>query len=77
MGRRRAIALVGLLCLSVSVKAFAQWGDPKLIAGQVGFNVALSFLVKVLLQRDPPRRAIEEALKDERLSSLVATQAIR
>ena len=33
MGRRRAIMLVGLLCLSVPVKALAQWGDPKLIAG--------------------------------------------
>ncbi len=72
MGRRRAIMLVGLLCLSVPVKALAQWGDPKLIAGQIGFNVALSFLGKVLLEREPPRRAIEEALKEGSMSGLVA-----
>ena len=72
MGRRRATMLVGLLCLSVPVKALAQWGDPKLIAGQVGFNVALSFLGKVLLEREPPRRAIKEALKEGSMSGLVA-----
>lgn len=72
MGRRRALLLFVLLSLSLPAKAFAQWGDPKLIAGQVGFNVALSFIGKVLLQHEPPRRAISEALKEGGVSGLVA-----
>jgi hypothetical protein len=72
MGRRRELVLCGLLLSSLPAKAFAQWGDPKLIAGQVGFNVALSFLGKILLQHEPPRHAICEALKEGSASGLVA-----
>lgn len=42
--------------------AEAQWANPKLVAGQVGFNVALSFLGKVVLGHERPGRALKQAL---------------
>ncbi|MFQ5792732.1 MAG: hypothetical protein ACE5JI_19855, partial [Acidobacteriota bacterium] len=52
--------------------AGAQCKDPRLVAGQVGFNVAASFMGKVLLRHKPVGRALREALSDGVASGIVA-----
>jgi hypothetical protein len=67
MGSKRP-ALAGIvvasgLVLSVTGVAEAQWRDPRLIAGQVGFHVAVSFVGK-LIHHEPVGRAFKQSLKD-------------
>jgi hypothetical protein len=61
-----------LVVASLSASAVeAQWSDPKLIAGQVGFHVAVSFIGK-LIHHEPPGRAIREALEEGTLAGGVS-----
>jgi hypothetical protein len=62
----RASAVLAVAMLTASPAA-AQWNDPKLIAGQVGFHVTVSFIGK-LFHHEPPGRAIREALKEGTLA---------
>ena len=62
MGSRQRVGALAVLCLVTAGAAEAQWADPKLIAGQVGFNVALSFLGKLLVGRERPGPALKHAL---------------
>lgn len=71
MGSRLGVsALLATAILSRST-AEAQWTDPKLIAGQVGFHVAVSFVGK-LIHHEPPGKAIQEALRDGAVAGGVA-----
>jgi hypothetical protein len=72
MGSGRRIGTIAFLCLVTAGAAEAQWADPKLIAGQVGFNVALSFLGKLLVGRERPGRALKEALVEGSASGAMA-----
>jgi hypothetical protein len=71
MGSRQWICGIALVCLLPRAAA-AQWADPKLIAGQVGFNVAVSFIGKLVLQHEPPGRAFKKALAEGSVSGLIA-----
>jgi hypothetical protein len=71
MGRRLAVGSSVLLWLLHATTASAQWSDPKLIAGQVGFHVAVSFVGK-LVHHEPPGRAIKEALEEGALAGGLA-----
>jgi hypothetical protein len=68
MGSQRPIAIpsavlaTGLL-LAVSGLAEAQWDDARLIAGQVGFHVAVSFVGK-LIHHEPVADALKHSLED-------------
>ena len=52
--------------------AAAQWADPKLIAGQVGFGIAASFFGKLLIAHESPGEAIKEALVEGSAWGMVA-----
>ncbi len=67
MGRRFGVAVVGASLFWPLTAAEAQWNDPKLIAGQVAFHTAVSFVGR-LFQHQPPGRAIREALKSGALA---------
>ena len=60
MGSRQWIFGIALVCLLPRAAA-AQWTNPKLIAGQVGFNVAVSFVGKLILQRESPGLAFKKS----------------
>jgi hypothetical protein len=66
MGKGLGIAA---LCASLLAPAAAeaQWSNPKLIAGQVAFHTAVSFIFK-LIHKEPPGRAIRESLKSGALA---------
>jgi hypothetical protein len=70
-GRWLGLIVVGL-CSLPTRSAQAQWGDPQLIFGQVAFNVAASFVGKVLLHHQAPGPAIKSALVEGAASGLVA-----
>lgn len=53
--------------VATTVAAEAQWKEPKLIAGQVAFHTAVSFVGK-LIRHEPPGRAFREALKSGALA---------
>jgi hypothetical protein len=67
MGKRFGVAALLLSFLAKATAAEAQWNDPKLIAGQVAFHTAVSFVFK-LFQHEPPGRAIRESLKSGALA---------
>ena len=67
MGRRLGVAALLVSLLTPATAAEAQWSDPKLIAGQVAFHTAVSFVFK-LIHHEPPGRAIREALKSGALA---------
>ena len=71
MGSRQWICGIALVCVLPRAAA-AQWTDPKLIAGQVGFNVAVSFVGKLILQRESPGQAFKKALAEGSASGLMA-----
>ena len=71
MGSRQWICGIALVCLLPRAAA-AQWTNPKLIAGQVGFNVAVSFVGKLILQHESPGRAFKKALAEGGASGLMA-----
>jgi hypothetical protein len=62
MRRRFGVTVLAGSLLASAAAAEAQWDDPKLIAGQVAFHTAVSFVAK-LIHHEPPGRAIREALK--------------
>jgi hypothetical protein len=66
---RRRIGVTGVLLSFVASTAAAQtsWTDPKLIAGQVAFHTALSFVGK-MIRHESPGRALREALKSGALA---------
>lgn len=70
----RARLLVTLLLLvgAFPTKAAAQWTDPKLIAGQVGFGIAASFFGKLLIAHESPGDALKEALVEGSAWGMVA-----
>ena len=72
MGSSRQWICALALCCLLPDAAEAQWRDPKLIAGQVGFNIAASFVGKMVVQHEPPGRAIKLALKEGTVSGLIA-----
>jgi len=61
-----------VLCCLLSSTAEAQWRDPKLIAEQVGFSVAVSFVGKMVLRHERPGRAFKQALEEGAVSGLIA-----
>lgn len=61
-----------LFVLGVPRRVHAQWKDPKLVAGQVGFHVAVSFLGKLVLAHDSPGRAFKKALVEGAAAGAVA-----
>ena len=65
------VALLLLLGVFPS-KVAAQWTDPKLIAGQVGFGIAASFIGKLLIARESPGEAFKEALVEGSAWGMVA-----
>ncbi len=72
MGGRRNIAVAFSFSLLLGRAADAQWNDPKLVLGQVGFNVAVSFVGKMVIGHVPPGPALKQALKEGAVSGLVA-----
>jgi len=71
MGAKRLITF--LLFLGVfPTTAAAQWDNPKLIAGQVGFGIAASFFGKVFIAHESPGQAIKEALVEGPAWGMVA-----
>ncbi len=64
--------LLVVICLSPARVARAQWHNPRLIAGQAAFNIAVSFIGKMLLHHEPPGRALSKALVEGTASGLVA-----
>jgi hypothetical protein len=72
MGSGRRIGGLVLFCFVTAGAADAQWADPKLIAGQVGFNVALSFLGKLLVGHERPGPALKQALVEGSVSGGMA-----
>ncbi len=60
-------AALALSLLAPAAAAEAQWTDPKLIAGQVAFHTAVSFVFK-LVRHEPPGKAIRESLKSGALA---------
>ena len=67
----RILALV--VCCSVLARAArAQWRDPQLIASQVGFNIAASWIGKMIVGHQSPGEALKEALKEGTVSGLMA-----
>lgn len=71
MGSGRRAGAVLVVASLVASTADAQWKDAKLIAGQVGFHVAVSFIGK-LIHRETPGRAIREALEEGALAGGLA-----
>lgn len=69
---RTRIVVLGLALGVLARPLEAQWRDPRLLAGQVGFHVAASFFGKWLLHDEPPGRAIRRALVEGAASGLVA-----
>jgi hypothetical protein len=67
MGKRFGVAASLALLLAPVTAAEAQWNDPKLIAGQVAFHTAVSFVFK-LIHREPPGRALREAIQSGALA---------
>lgn len=72
MGSRQWICGLCLCCLTFARAGEAQWRDPKLVAGQVGFNIAVSFVGKVFVHHQPPGRALRQALTEGTVSGLIA-----
>lgn len=72
MGSRRWICGLSLGLFLFVRTGEAQWRDPKLIAGQVGFNIAVSFVGKMVVSHEPPGQAIKHALKEGTVSGLIA-----
>jgi hypothetical protein len=67
MGKRLGIAVLVASLFAPIAMAEAQCNDPKLIAGQVAFHTAVSFVAN-LIHHEPPGRAIQEALKSGALA---------
>ena len=72
MGSRHWICGLCLGCFLFASAGEAQWRDPKLIAGQVGFNIALSFVGKMVVHHESPKCAFKQALKEGAVSGLMA-----
>ena len=72
MGSRHWICGLCLGCFLFARAGEAQWRDPKLIAGQVGFNIAISFVGKMVVHHESPKRAFKQALKEGTVSGLMA-----
>jgi hypothetical protein len=67
MERRFGVAALLVTLVTPAAAAHAQWADPKLIAGQVAFHTAVSFVFK-LIHHEPPGRALRESLKSGALA---------
>lgn len=65
MGSIRPVLVVATsaMVLGITAVAEAQWDDPRLIAGQVGFHVAVSFVGK-LIHHEPVGSALKHSLRD-------------
>jgi hypothetical protein len=70
-GRYLAWILVAIFFIGART-AHAQWKDPRLIAGQVAFNFAVSFIGKLVHDHQPPGKALKLALIEGTASGLVA-----
>ena len=71
MYRRVAVGFFLLMCAFPN-NAVAQWADPSLVASQVGFGIATSFLGKLLIARTPASDAFKEALIEGSAWGMVA-----
>jgi hypothetical protein len=72
MGSRQWICGLCLSALLLARAGEAQWRDPKLIAGQVGFHIAISFVGKMVVHHESPGHAIRQAVKEGAVSGLIA-----
>lgn len=72
MGSRRFICAIVVAALSLTHAAQAQWTDAKLAAGQIGFNVAASFIGKLVVGGKSPKEALSEALREGAFAGAVA-----
>jgi len=72
MGRTKHLFSVAVLSLLLARTGDAQWQDPKLIAGQVGFSIAVSFVGKMVVGRLSPGTALKQALREGAAAGLVA-----
>lgn len=65
--------LITLLLASLRpAMAEAQWVDPRLVAGQVGFHVAVSFAGKLVFDRREVGQAFREALREGAVAGVIA-----
>jgi hypothetical protein len=73
MGSKRPVLAVVVLSglLFASGVAEAQWDDPRLIASQVGFHVAVSFVGKVI-HHQPVGRALRLSLEEGAVAGALA-----
>jgi len=71
MYQRVAVGFFLLMCAFPN-DAVAQWADPSLVASQVGFGIATSFLGKLLIARTPAGDAFKEALIEGSAWGMVA-----
>ena len=69
---RRVVVGFFLLMCAFPNNLVAQWADPSLVASQVGFGIATSFLGKLLIARKPAGHAFKEALVEGSAWGMVA-----
>lgn len=71
----KALQRIGtvLLCCSLLARPVnAQWRDPKLIASQLGFNIAASWIGKMILGHESSGTAFKQALGEGTFSGAIA-----
>lgn len=62
---RERTVVVTLLTVVLQAQAVrAQWTDTKLVAGQMGFHITVSFLGKLVFTDEPAGEALREALRE-------------
>jgi len=72
MPKRSVVAiLIGALTIGAGT-AEAQWTDPRLIGGQVGFSVAITFVGKLVVGHRSWKQALREAILQGSAAGLVA-----
>jgi len=69
---RLSIGIFIVVFLIGSRPAHAQWNNPRLIAGQIAFNFAVSFIGKLVHEHKSPGQALKAALIEGTASGLVA-----
>jgi hypothetical protein len=70
--RGRTVVVMLLTVLLQAQAARAQWADPKLVAGQMGVHVTVSFLGKILFGDEPVGRALREAVREGAMAGVIA-----
>jgi hypothetical protein len=68
----RRLLFVLALCVFPIRWAEAQWADPRLVAGQVGFGIVTSFFGKLIFAHESPGEAFKQALVEGAAWGMVA-----